>query len=431
MKYLVDQMKADWNRRAEKDPYYFVAFGKKNQDIEAFLAGATDVINRIRQDLARLSSMGDATEPSLLEIGCGVGRLIYFLHRDASSITGVDISDEMILRARDLLKGISNVYLYVLNDNNLSCVPSQSINFIYSYAVFQHLPSRHLMLRYLDEARRVIRSNGIFLFQANTAPVLEDRKDTWVGEWVSVRDIINHLKSNKWRILAVEGSETQYTWITASPKLSYIYSRDSFPKAVIDNIYGLDPFDSNIISGGPLGFMTAYVYGIPEQMCDIVDLHCTINGKDLPIIYIGAGGEKTWRQLNIRVPSGFSSGTYNMSLSWHDHVITDRYAIKIRSRPNLTPKVVRVTDGEEIGINNEVHSEIVQVTVSEIADPHEVEVKIAGVPLRRVYTLQVEPLGPEWIISFDTTPLPVGPSTIEVLVGDSKIYNFPIEIFQK
>ena len=37
-------MRADWNERAGEDAYYYVAFGRREQDDEEFFATATDVL---------------------------------------------------------------------------------------------------------------------------------------------------------------------------------------------------------------------------------------------------------------------------------------------------------------------------------------------------------------------------------------------------
>lgn len=428
MNRLVEQMKSDWDRRAEQDAHYYVAFSHKNQDLEGFLASANDAIRRIRQEFIRLSHQRESGGPSLLEIGCGVGRLIYFLCKDASSITGVDISGEMISRARALLKGIDNVSLYALEDNNLSCIPDESIDFIYSYAVFQHLPSRELMFRYFDEARRVIRPNGIFTFQINTTATLDDDVDTWVGEWVPSDQVTGRLETGGWRILSIEGRDTQYTWITAAPKIPGMDAAVEGVQARIGDVHGANAPDPVVISGGPLGYLTTYIHGIPEWMCDIAELRCAIGGKAASIAYIGPGDENTWRQFNIWLPEGLGTGSHFMSLSWRGRTLGEPREVSVKARPPLSPRVVRIADGEEIGLEHEVRSDVVQITVDELVNPDDVEVHIAGIALKRRYLLRMEPLGPQWIMSFEIEPVPAGVSQIVVLVAGVEVYRSSITI---
>jgi SAM-dependent methyltransferase len=53
------------------------------------------------------------------------------------------------------------------NGVDLSCVASDSIDFVFSYLVLQHLPEEALALQYIREMLRVLRPGGVFLFQFN------------------------------------------------------------------------------------------------------------------------------------------------------------------------------------------------------------------------------------------------------------------------
>src|SRR5690349_288002 len=96
---VLERMRSDWNERAGEDAYYYVAFGRREQDDEEFFATANDLIKGLELDLKRLRSREAA-----LEIGCGPGRLMRPLSRHFGEIHGVDVSDEMIRLARERLK---------------------------------------------------------------------------------------------------------------------------------------------------------------------------------------------------------------------------------------------------------------------------------------------------------------------------------------
>jgi SAM-dependent methyltransferase len=425
---LVEQMKEDWNRRAEEDARYYVAFSHRNQDFDGFLASAADVIRKIRQQFVRFRPDGGPGYPTFLEIGCGVGRLIYFLHKDAAAITGVDISAEMIARARQTLSGAQNVTLYALEDNGLACIPDRSIDFIYSYAVFQHLPSKELMYRYFEEARRVVRPGGYFTFQANTAPGLDDEIDTWVGEWAPVEEIAQRLHSSGWRILSIEDADTQNTWITVATKEPDDDAAATDARVTIGDVLGLDPTDGAILSGGPLGYMTAYIQGLPDEMCDIGALRCSVEGRDAPITYIGVGTADTFRQCNILVPPGLATRTYAVSMLWKGQVISEPRTIQVKARAPLSPQVVRVADGVEIGLEGIVSCGLMQVTVNELALPDDLEAWIGGIQLKRRYKVLIEPLSPQWVVSFETDVVPLGRHTVEVGIYGSIIYRSEVTI---
>src|SRR5208283_915076 len=104
---VLARMRADWNRRAAEDAYYYVAFGRKEQDDAEFFASARDVIRGLSAEWTRLAGRAAA-----LEIGCGPGRLMAPLAGAFDEIHGVDVSDEMIRRARELLRDTPNAHAH-------------------------------------------------------------------------------------------------------------------------------------------------------------------------------------------------------------------------------------------------------------------------------------------------------------------------------
>src|SRR5690606_15392790 len=92
-------MRNEWNERAKEDAHYYVAFGRREQDDEGFFATAAEVLSSFDQELKR----GTPAAPDsrrFLEIGCGPGRLLRPMSERCAEIHGVDVSDEMIARAR-------------------------------------------------------------------------------------------------------------------------------------------------------------------------------------------------------------------------------------------------------------------------------------------------------------------------------------------
>ena len=92
---VLERMRADWNERAGEDAYYYVAFGRREQDDEEFFSTASDIVKGLEWDLKRVRGRDAA-----LEIGCGPGRLMRPLSRHFGEIHGVDVSDEMIRLAQ-------------------------------------------------------------------------------------------------------------------------------------------------------------------------------------------------------------------------------------------------------------------------------------------------------------------------------------------
>lgn len=152
------RMKQDWDERARKDAEFFIA---KTSDPASFDASA-------EQDVASLlSGIESFITPTarVLDLGCGIGRLMKPLAPRVAGVHGVDVSGEMIERARTYLADLSNVTLTENSGADLSGLDSESFDFAYSYLMFQHIPERPVVETYLSEVARVLRPGGAFKFQ--------------------------------------------------------------------------------------------------------------------------------------------------------------------------------------------------------------------------------------------------------------------------
>src|SRR6185369_11878553 len=152
---VLERMRADWNERAGEDAYYYVAFGRREQGDDEFFATGDDTVRGLEADFKRLRGRDAA-----LEIGCGPGRLMRPLSRHFAEIHGVDVSDEMIALARERLRDTPNAHLHVSDGASLAEFPDETFDFVYSYAVFQHVPSREIVAAYMRETHRVLKTGG-------------------------------------------------------------------------------------------------------------------------------------------------------------------------------------------------------------------------------------------------------------------------------
>ena len=175
------RMKQDWNERARKDAEFFIA---KTTGAEAFEASARDDVR------ALVSGIESAITPSarILEMGCGIGRLIKQLAPQVREIHGIDVSGEMIERAGVYLADLPNVHLHENTGSDLSDLETGSFDVVYSYLMFQHVPDQTVVERYLHEASRVLRPSGVFKFQ------IDGRGDRPL--WRAYRSIRGH---SSWR----------------------------------------------------------------------------------------------------------------------------------------------------------------------------------------------------------------------------------------
>ena len=116
-----------------------------------------------------------------LEIGCGPGRLMKPMSRHFGEIHGVDVSDEMVARARQNLRCIPHAHPHATSGSDLAAFADESFDLVYSYAVFQHIPSRDVVMQYLREAKRVLKTGGLLRCQINGLDKTAKIYDTWSG----------------------------------------------------------------------------------------------------------------------------------------------------------------------------------------------------------------------------------------------------------
>src|ERR1700677_4457119 len=158
---VASQMRDDWNARAKEDAGYYVSFGRRDSDDALFFATATEVIHGgLECELVRVP-LEQRGNWRALEIGCGPGRLMRPMSRHFVEIHGVDVSDEMITLAKQKLRDIPNAHTYVTDGSTLPMFADESFEFVYSYAVFQHIPAREVIVSYLREIHRVMKTGGL------------------------------------------------------------------------------------------------------------------------------------------------------------------------------------------------------------------------------------------------------------------------------
>ena len=118
-KKYASQMRMDWNLRATSNPLYAVDATKKEQSLSEFYESGTaivaEILDSVLDDL-RLESQA----MTVLEIGCGC---------------------------------------------SLDQIPNQSVDYVLSFEVFQHIPNYAVIQSYFSEIFRVLRPGGHFQIQ--------------------------------------------------------------------------------------------------------------------------------------------------------------------------------------------------------------------------------------------------------------------------
>lgn len=184
----IRRMATKWDKAARKNVLYYIASSAWKSEEEFINSGQYDA-NKILTGLSPFNSTSD----SVLEIGCGIGRLLRAMNDRFATLCGVDISAEMIRCGREWLRYYPKVKLVQTTSNDLRMFKDNQFDLVFSYITFQHIPSRKLVTNYIAEARRVLKPGGYFRFQAlrTRSPIdllknrvrifLNSSKDCFVG----------------------------------------------------------------------------------------------------------------------------------------------------------------------------------------------------------------------------------------------------------
>jgi ubiquinone/menaquinone biosynthesis C-methylase UbiE len=171
-------MQGFWNERARENPWYFVDNRQdySRPDLERFWSeGARDLAYMF--DVLGLELRGDET---VVDLGCGVGRLSRALAASAGQVIGMDVSEEMLARAEQHNGHLENVRWIHGDGRTLRPLDDASVDACVSVVVFQHIPDPDTTLGYVREMGRVLRPGGWAAFQVSTDPAVHaPRRRSW------------------------------------------------------------------------------------------------------------------------------------------------------------------------------------------------------------------------------------------------------------
>ena len=158
------RMRGRWEALAKEDPRWSIVIREDSRDPEQFLAGGRWEARRILEWTGP-----DLQRDRMLEIGCGVGRMLAGFAPHFGRVDGIDISPEMIARGREADHS-DNVFLTVGSGADLAPFDDHSVDFVVSFLVFQHIPAQEVIGSYLEEISRVLTPSGKAVLQFDTRP---------------------------------------------------------------------------------------------------------------------------------------------------------------------------------------------------------------------------------------------------------------------
>lgn len=393
-------MRRDWDDRAREDARYYVAFGRRDQDDEEFARTADHVLDRLRRDCLYLHAAA-VHERRFLEIGCGIGRLMRPLAADCGEIHGVDISPEMAARAGEYLASTPSAHVHVTEANDLAAFAGNSFDFVYSYAVFQHIPDRSFVERYIDEAYRVLKPWGVFSAQFNGARPDAASRDSWVGVWISEQELFAYLKERGWRVLASEGRDTQYLWVAARKQPQGAGAPHGRLRLISVRS---DTGDRWLYAGGPRGFGAIALEGLCEEHADLTSLELHIGDRPAQITRIWPVGANGKRRLTIYVPETVRTGFWPAVITRSGRRVSNLLMAEVRPSPPAAPRIVHVGDGKEHCLGPVIKWPVMQIAIADLIEAGSVRIEIGAEEVSGISVFCADPVKRLYLVNVPVPP---------------------------
>lgn len=158
-----------------------------------------------------IDSLQLTKEKSILEIGVGTGRLAVRVAPECRKFFGIDISPKTIQRAKENLKGHSNVTL--ICDDFMSYHSGRKFDVIYSSLTFMHIKNKQAAI---NKVKSLLNSGGRFVLsidknQSDTIDcgtrkikIYPDRKE----------DIMRYINQSGMRLIKVFETDFAYVFVT-------------------------------------------------------------------------------------------------------------------------------------------------------------------------------------------------------------------------
>lgn len=207
---VADRMREEWDQRAREHARRYI----NDQEFAGFdflLSGCRDVfeilvpLNKVlRHDM------------HMVEIGCGIGRMLPFFSMLFEKVHGIDVAPGMVEQGRELWAHVPNIEIHLGDGRTLSVLPDQSCDLVLSFQVLQHVPDREVVRDYVRDSFRVLRPGGIGKFMVKIAPWpgQPPEPNTWDGVDLSRADLDIWLGDRPWKLLnAYECSDPTRAWV--------------------------------------------------------------------------------------------------------------------------------------------------------------------------------------------------------------------------
>jgi ubiquinone/menaquinone biosynthesis C-methylase UbiE len=216
------KMKKEWNERTKMNHLFVIATDHSETEEDFWNSGIDECNDILGKNMRRFEKIIENKKPSemnILEIGCGIGRILVPMSKIFGNVIGIDISSEMVQLGQKYVGKIPNCTILENNGINLSIFPDNSFDFCYSFIVFQHIPEKQIVENYVKEVSRILKPSCLFRFQVRgTISTKPNEITTWDGVQFTSEEIHKIAKENNFEIIEENNDKEEYYWLTFKSK---------------------------------------------------------------------------------------------------------------------------------------------------------------------------------------------------------------------
>jgi len=138
---------------------FFSWFNNSKDSEQSFIRGNWDLFIHILSHVVKYINSPEGL--IALEIGHGGGRILSAAARCFHKVYGVDIHNENEIVANKLSDMGLNNFELIKSDGKSIPLPDNSVDFVYSFIVFQHLEKIEIFKKYMQETYRILKPKGL------------------------------------------------------------------------------------------------------------------------------------------------------------------------------------------------------------------------------------------------------------------------------
>ena len=216
------KMKKEWNERTKMNPLFVIATDHSETEEDFWNSGideCNDILGINTERYQKIIENKDTSSMNVLEIGCGIGRILIPMRKIFGNVTGIDISSEMVQLGQKYVSDIPNCSIVENNGTDLAEFSDNSFDFCYSFIVFQHIPEKQIVENYIKEVSRILKPSCLFRFQVRgTISTKPNEITTWDGVQFTSDEIHKIAKDHNFEIIEEGNDGEEYYWLTFKSK---------------------------------------------------------------------------------------------------------------------------------------------------------------------------------------------------------------------